>query len=278
MKNKRFNIIKNLIYVFTTILLLNCEDVIDLKVPTSDPKLVIEASLNWFDGTDGSEQEIKLTLSAPFFDSDVPPANNAIVIVEDTNGNSFNFIEESNSGIYKTTSFIPEINQEYTLNINYNGETYLGTEIMTSVTPIDYIEQNNEGGFSGEDIELKAYYTDPENIKNYYFYEFISDIPEYPILEVYDDEFTDGNQIFAFYTEEDLQADDEVIINNYGVTEQFYQFMFLLLQQTADDGGGPFETQPATVRGNCVNITNPDNFPLGYFRASQAYQFTYIVE
>lgn len=278
MKNKRFNIINNLIYVFTTILLLNCEDVIDLKVPTSDPKLVIEASLNWFDGTDGSEQEIKLTLSAPFFDSDVPPANNAIVIVEDTNGNSFNFIEESNSGIYKTTSFIPEINQEYTLNINYNGETYLGTEIMTSVTPIDYIEQNNEGGFSGEDIELKAYYTDPENIKNYYFYEFISDIPEYPILEVYDDEFTDGNQIFAFYTEEDLQADDEIIINNYGVSEQFYQFMFLLLQQTADDGGGPFETQPATVRGNCVNITNPDNFPLGYFRASQAYQFTYIVE
>ncbi|WGD34124.1 DUF4249 family protein [Olleya sp. YS] len=278
MKDIRHNIINRSLYVLLILIVFNCEDVIDLKVPTSDPKLVIEASLNWFEGTDGSNQEIKLTLSAPFFDSEVPPANNAIVTVEDTNGNIFNFIEDANTGIYKTTNFIPVLDQEYTLNINYNGETYIGTEILKSVTPIDYIEQNNEGGFSGEDIELKAYYTDPENIENYYFYEFISDIPEYPVLEVYDDEFTDGNQIFAFYTEEDLEAGDQVIINNYGVSEQFYQFMFLLLQQTAEDGGGPFETQPATVRGNCVNITNPDNFPLGYFRVSQAYQFTYIVE
>ncbi|RAJ11909.1 DUF4249 domain-containing protein [Olleya aquimaris] len=278
MKNIRHNIINKSLYLLLILIVFNCEDVIDLKVPTSDPKLVIEASLNWFDGTDGSNQEIKLTLSAPFFDSEVPPANNAIVTVEDTNGNTFNFSEDGNSGIYKTTNFIPVVDQEYTLSINYNGETYIGTEILKSVTPIDYIEQNNEGGFSGEDIELKAYYTDPENIENYYFYEFISDIPEYLVLEVYDDEFTDGNQIFAFYTEEDLEAGDQVIINNYGVSKQFYQFMFLLLQQTAEDGGGPFETQPATVRGNCVNITNPDNFPLGYFRVSQAYQFTYIVE
>jgi len=54
--------------------------------------------------------------------------------------------------------------------------------------------------------------------------------------------------------------------------------MFLLLQQVFEAGGGPFEVQPATVRGNCVNITNPDNFPFGYFRASQATEFIYIIE
>jgi hypothetical protein len=32
------------------------------------------------------------------------------------------------------------------------------------------VEQNNEGGFTGEDIELKAFYTDPANIENYYFF------------------------------------------------------------------------------------------------------------
>ena len=269
---------KKALYILIAFALFNCEDVIDLKVPTSQPKLVIEASLNWFDGTDGSEQDIKLTLSAPFFDAEVPPANNAIVIVEDINGNQFNFTEDNATGVYKTTTFIPQIDQEYTLTITYENQTYIGTEILTSVTPIDYIEQNDDGGFSGEDIELKAYYTDPANIDNYYFYEFISDIPEIPVLAVYDDQFTDGNQIFAFYTEEDLESGNQVIINNYGVSDQFYQFMNLLLQQTSDGGGGPFQTQPATVRGNCINITNPDNFPLGYFRLSQAYQTTYIVE
>ena len=36
--------------------------------------------------------------------------------------------------------------------------------------------------------------------------------------------------------------------------------MFILLQQGGEDGGGPFETQPATVRGNCINQTNSELF------------------
>ena len=54
--------------------------------------------------------------------------------------------------------------------------------------------------------------------------------------------------------------------------------MFILLQQNAADGGGPFETQPATVRGNCINDTNPENFPLGYFRLSEVAELIYTVE
>jgi PAS domain S-box-containing protein len=38
------------------------------------------------------------------------------------------------------------------------------------------------------------------------------------------------DQIFGFYTEEDLEAGDIVTIRNYGVAERFYEFMFILLQ------------------------------------------------
>jgi hypothetical protein len=75
-----------------------------------------------------------------------------------------------------------------------------------------------------------------------------------------------------------LTSGNEIIIRNYGVSERFYEFMFILLLQNSQDGGGPFETQPATVRGNCINQTNPNNYPLGYFRLSEADEFTYIVE
>lgn len=268
---------KKFIILLSIFLLNSCEEVIEVDLISEQPRLVIDASINWYEGTNGNNQEIKLTLSAPFFDNQIQPANNAIVTITDQNNNTFNFIEENDSGVYKTTTFLPQIDEEYTLEIIYNNEIYIGTEKLKSVTPIDYIEQNNDGGFSGEDIEIKAYYTDPANQPNYYLYKFQSDIAVTPTLEVYDDEFTDGNQIFAFYTEEDLQVNDEVTIEHYGISKQYYDFMFLLLQQISDQGGGPFETQPASVKGNCINSSNPNNYPFGYFRLSQAYQTTYII-
>jgi hypothetical protein len=258
--------------------MFSCEDVIDVDLNNADPKLVIDASINWFKNTSGNEQDIRLTLSAPYFDDEVPPAVGAQVRIIKASNEVFIFTEDGATGIYKNTSFIPEINETYTLEITYEGDTYRATETLKSVVDIDSVEQNDEGGFSGEETELKAFYTDPANEDNYYFFEFLSDIPEIPDLEVYDDEFTDGNQIFGFYTEEDLEAGDLVTIRNYGVSERFYEFMFILLQQNAEDGGGPFETQPATVRGNCINETNPDNFPLGYFRLSEVAELIYTVQ
>ena len=270
---------KNIVYVtIFTLFTFSCEDVIDLDIPASEPKLVIDASINWFKGSSGNAQTIKLTLSAPYFDIEIPPANGANVIVTDTNNNIFQFIEEGNSGIYKNNSFLPVLNTVYNLTINYNDEVYTATETLKSVSEIEYVEQNDNAGFSGEETELKAYYTDPENEENYYFFEFTSDIPVIPSLEVYKDEFVNGNQIFGFYTEEDLESGDTITIRNYGISQRFYDFMFILLQQNSEDGGGPFETQPATVRGNCINQTNPENFPLGYFRLSEVDEFIYIVE
>lgn len=255
-----------------------CEDVIDVNLNEAEPRLVIEASINWYKGTAGNEQRIKLSLTAPFFDDTIPPANGATIQITDSNNNTFNFIEENDTGIYINNDFIPVIDDTYNLTITYNGDVYTASETLKSVVPIDFVEQIDDGGFTGDDIEIKTYFTDPANITNYYFFEYISDIPVVPTLDVLDDEFIDGNQIFAYYTEEDLESGDEVIMRHFGVSRQFYEFMFILLQQGSDQGGGPFETQPATVRGNCINTTNPDNYPFGYFRLSEVAELVYTVE
>ncbi|MFK7831650.1 MAG: DUF4249 domain-containing protein [Winogradskyella sp.] len=270
---------KKIIYiVFLCSLFYTCEDVIDVELNEAEPRLVIDASINWFKDTTGNQQSIKLTLSAPFFDATVPAANDAIVNITDSNGTVFNFIEVLDTGIYTTNNFTPVIDEAYTLNIIYNGENYTATETLRSVVPIDFVEQNNDGGFTGDQIELKAFYTDPANIDNYYFFEFLTDISLTPELDVFDDTFTDGNQIFGFFSDEDLESGNEVTIRNYGISEQFYEFMFVLLQQGSEGGGGPFETQPATVRGNCINTTNASNFPFGYFRLSEVDELVYVVE
>jgi hypothetical protein len=269
---------KRLVYIILmSTLVWSCEDVIELDLPTAEPKLVIDASINWFKDTAGNEQFIKLSLSAPFFDSEVPPANNASVMITDDNSNTFIFIEDGDTGIYENNAFIPEINGNYSLSVTYEGETYTATETLKSVSEIEYVEQNLEGGFSGEETEIKAFFTDPADEENYYFFEFIPSIDVTPTLDTFKDEFVNGNEIFGFYVEEDLDPGESVIIRNYGVSERFYEFMFVLLQQSSDGGGGPFETQPATVRGNCINETNPENFPFGYFRLSEVSEFMYTV-
>lgn len=269
---------KKLIYLFIIFIsFYNCEDVIDVDLNETEPRLVIEASINWYKNTTGNEQSIKLSLSAPFFDDETPPANGAIIQITDTNSNTFNFIEDANTGIYLNNNFIPIIDQEYTLTINYDNEIYTAKERLISVEPIDYIEQNNDGGFLGDEIEVKVYFTDPIDIDNYYFFEYYTDAADIS-LDVLDDKFIDGNQIFGFYSEEDLETGNELTIRHYGVSEQYYEFMFILLQQGSDEGGGPFETQPATVRGNCINLTNENNYPFGYFRLSEVEEQIYIIE
>lgn len=270
---------RNIIYLLVVnLLLISCQDVIEVDVPKSKPRLVIDASINWLKGTNGEYQNIKLSLTAPYFDTIIPPANDAVVTITNTENRRFTFIEEDDTGIYRNNNFIPVLNETYKLTVIYNEETYTATETLIPVTPIDYVDQKNDGGFSGSDIEIKAFYTDPENQKNFYLFEFENNNLPIVSINVYDDEFNNGNQIFAFYSDEDTKSDDVLTITNYGISERHYQYISILLQQTDSEGGDPFETQPATVRGNCINETNPNNYPLGYFRLSESDQFIYTIE
>lgn len=256
----------------------SCEDVIDLDLKTAEPKLVIDASLNWFKGSQGNSQIIKLTLTAPFFDSNIPPATGATVTVTDSNNNIFDFVEQGVTGLYYTNNFIPVINETYDLTINYNNEIYKATETLIPTVPIEFVEQKNDGGFSSDEIEIKAYYTDPEGERNYYLFEFINNSTKAISLEVYDDEFTDGNQIFAFFSSKNLNPSDELFIRNAGISKRAYEYLNILLQQNDDESGDPFETQPSSVRGNCINESNKENFPFGYFRVAEVSTFQYTVE
>jgi len=251
---------------------ISCEDVIDVDLNDAPPSLVVEANLNiWEDGT--TSAAVRLTTTAPFFDNDVPFVTDAVITVTDENGGVYPF-NYTQDGVYVSNINL-ELNVDYTLSIIYKEETYTATETLYTVSPLEYVEQRDDGGFTGEDIELKVFFTDPAGQKNFYFFEGLSERGDE--LDVYNDEFFDGNTIFAYYLVEDIAPGDEVQFNIYGVSEAYYNFMFILLQQTGG-GGGPFETQPATVRGNIINETTPDNYPLGYFRVSEVSTFNYVVQ
>ena len=252
--------------------LVSCEDVVDIPLNNSEPKLVIQADV--FLQADGSSTaRVKLTTTAPFFNNQIPIVSDATVLITDDSGTvyPFNYVSD---GIYEGT-LVPEFDTSYTLEVVYKDEVYTATEELVSGATLEYVEQNNNGGFTGEEIELKVFFNDEGGVSNYYFFEGLSSRGN--IFDVYDDEFFDGNQIFGFYFVEDTEPGDEILFNLYGVDEQFFNFMLVLLQQSTDQSDGPFETQPATVRGNIVNQTHFDNFPLGYFRISEVSTLSYTV-
>ncbi|OAB78473.1 DUF4249 domain-containing protein [Cochleicola gelatinilyticus] len=259
--------------VFCFLPFVSCEDVIDLDLNEAEPRLVIDAEIVKSVENDSSVARVRISLTTPFFENEPAFINNAMVTITDSNGAVFT-LENTSDGFYSFPDFNPEVNTAYTLQVIYNTEIYSATELLQTVVPLEYIEQDNDGGFLGDEIELKAFYTDPVGEENFYFFEGLG--PPGNVRDVFDDEFTNGNQVFALYVTEDLAIGDDVYFYLYGVNEQFYNYMSLLLQQTG--GGGPFETQPATVKGNIVNETNLENYPLGYFRISEVSVLSYTVQ
>ena len=86
---------------------------------------------------------------------------------------------------------------------------------------------------------------------------------------VIDDDFFQNEQLTFSYFYEDVDPGDLLTITLFGIDSRFADFAEQALTQSGENGGGPFQTPPANVRGNIVNTTNIDNFPFGYFALSE---------
>lgn len=280
---KKYSTIPLMLIFFA--MLISCEDVIDVEVPTASPRLVVEASINWEKGTTGSNQIIKLSTSTPYFDTTENNVTGASVKVTNMDTNTEYVFVDQNNGIYSITNFSPIIGDSYTLEIVYNGETYTATETLKSIPEINAVEQSLEGGFDDDVLDVSIFFDDPVDEENYYLVRFIEEGDSRLILETLSDEFVNGNEIDIFFEkdrdEEDSQEEfnpgDNVMITLVGVSERFYNYSDLLIEQY-DSGGDPFSTTPAEIKGNCINETNADNYAFGFFRLSETQTINYTFE
>lgn len=254
----------------------SCTEVIDLEVPNGGARLVVEASINWEKGTTGENQIIKLSTSTAYFDSnpDMPAVGAIVRVTKENDGVEFLF-EDMGDGIYTVTDFVPELNQEYSLEIIYNENTYSATETLVSVSEITSVEQGISPEFDDE-IEITIYFNDPADELNFYLGEFIPSNEPLLSLNPLDDSFTNGNESFMVYRNEDLLVGDTVEISLYGISKTFYNYISILVSQSGGDGG-PFPTTPVKLKGNCKNSDDPNEEVLGFFRLSEVDRVTHII-
>lgn len=280
-------ITQSILFILLCTVLYSCTEVIDVDVPTGDPRLVVEASLDWEKGTTGQNQTILLSMLTPYYSTD---EKNEVVGAEvsvknETTGDVFQFVDQNN-GAYNVETFIPVLNDTYTLTIIHEGVTYKATETMMPVSDIALVDQSKDGGFSSEDIEVNIHFIDPVDIDNFYFFKFhrIGDL--LPFIEPISDEFTDGNMMDESFEKsddedtdkkEELKPGDVVNYEMHGVSERYYNYMQILVNQLQAEGS-LFSGVPVELKGNCINVNDTKDFTLGYFRLTESVKGTYTVQ
>ncbi len=295
---------KKIIYLLA-VLVLNfaCEEVIDVEVPSEEPRLIVDALIRVDIDEPYIPVEVKLSLSSNFFNDNTPTsAESVIIIYEEYDGVKVidtqfsNLAElEPGSGIYtpdpnfdsdqRIPTSILDKNYVFTLLIRHEGRLYLATTEYVPAVPIDSVIQGDETLFNDDETEIIITFTDDPDRDNFYLFDF--SFSEYLVTE---DKFYKGQQFsFSYFYDQIFEPNTEIEIGLMGADQTFFNYMDLLIEQTTNDAG-VFATPVATVRGNVIdatdidnidlfdNVDQPDVFPLGYFAIVQVYKDTLIIQ
>ena len=262
-----------------TISLFSCEDVIEVEVQNTTPRLVIDAQFNMYTKEQRLRLEggVRLSFSANYFDEELPVVKDALVTITHLNsGLEYPLLFDESIGMFvpDKIDFLTDFNSKYELSVLHQGQAYTGSTVFVPVPPILKAVQGTKTLFSGDETEIILSFQDFSEREDFYLYDFGQEI--YRPIE---DRFFQGEEfVFShFYSSDEVKVGDLITIKAHGVEEQYYNYFNLILTLT-DSNGGPFQSLPASSRGNILNVTQPDNYPLGYFLISESDQKQLLIE
>jgi len=254
-----------------------CEKVVIVNLETAAPRLVVEANIKWVKGTSGNVQKIRLSKTIAYYDSQSAPVNNAEdVTIKNNEGRIFNFVAANNEGEYVCVDFVPRLGEKYELNIIYEGKIYAASEQLMDCPGISEVNQDNNGGFTKDQMEVIMFYKDSPVMENQYMITFNNPYKTIPIISVAEDKFYSGVQMSASIIEEQLKKGDKVNVHLEGISKPYYNYMRLMLQNAA--GANPFQAVAANAKGNIYNKGLVSEYALGYFRLSESDVIEYIIK
>lgn len=269
---------KNIFYYIVLLLFVSCDEKVDIALDTSTPKLVIDANIKWQKDTSGNAQTIRLTTTTDYYNATIPVVSGAIVTVKNSTNEVFQFIETPATGEYNCTNFAAKINEIYTLTVIYKSEIYSSTATLLATPKIIRVEQKTVQSFGGNRIQVKFYYLDNGLEENDYLLSFKNSDSELPNYRVARDKLFQGNEMFGFYSTDKLKTGDVLFMSVQAISGRQWNFMSKLISISGSQGGSPFSTPPATLRGNIINTSNEANYPYGYFSLGETDSRNYLVE
>lgn len=284
---------KSLIILLLSIMIFtSCEDVIEVDVPQTPPRLSIDALIRLDASASTTTAQVKASLTSAFFEDITSAELSSISIINpdyiptSALDSQALILSEISPGIYqgtKGTQFFTDGGLQ--LVIEYDGQRYLAQTQYVPSAPLLNLEQGDGTLFAGNETEVEVSFIDDEERSDFYLVDL--DFGDYLVTE---DEFYNGQTFtFSYFYDDKVEKGSEIAVSLLGVDEPFYNYMNQVIVQSGGDQG-PFQTPSATVRGNIINVTNIDNinsfdnvedsgnFALGYFAVCQTFTETITIE
>ncbi|GAB5401512.1 MAG: DUF4249 domain-containing protein [Aureisphaera sp.] len=265
----------------------SCEDVIDVDVPSEEPRLIVNALIRVDTSLAFVDVVITVAETNSFFGTLPPTGLQQITITSLGPEGGGPILLETEPGVYVKeavgTDFL--MSDEMVLQIDFEDKIFVAFAEFQPSSPIESLAQGDGTVFDENDTEIIVSFTDNGEQDNFYVFDFGNG----NFLET-NDEFYQGQTFeFSYFYEDELNPGDEVPVSILGVDEGFHDYMSLLIEQS-DRSFGVFETPAVTVRGNIINATDidnienfnnvnmSDNFALGYFAIVQEFKDTLTIE
>jgi hypothetical protein len=266
-------LIRNICYILLAMITLqSCKEEIDLNIPDAESKIVVEAEVT----TETDSSYVRLTKTANYYSRDpYPVITNATVTV-----NGIPFTHQGN-GIYRPASPYTGVRgQNYTLNIQAEGQTFTSSSILEPMFRIDSLFQvyKPAEGFIGAGYSINFIgFDDRPRIKYTYFklgyFDTIvqrDSIEDFKIL--FNNTETPVGAPYSFeipFTR--LEVGEECIMIFRSVTKDMNDFIQAYSTQ-ASGAPGPFQVPPANLP---TNITGG---AIGYFATYDVVRKRYTVK
>lgn len=238
------NLIKYLVAIIVCSVLFSCETAIDLNLKTAEPRLVIDASL-------GARNPcmVQLSMTKGYWEQDIVPTGvkGAIITLKDNKGNSERLIETTSNGNY-ASHMLGVVGNTYTLTVEVGEKTYIATEILPDMVPIESIRTYKVDSGGDTYFYPCISYMDPIETENYYLYLLTINNKRLQKVRFEDDKNSNGKRrepILFFDDKEnndnELKVGDYVHVEMQSVSIGAYNFY-----KTISSPGGSQNSNPVS--------------------------------
>ncbi|MEX0361571.1 MAG: DUF4249 family protein [Allomuricauda sp.] len=274
---------RSIVFYVLILAMLSCEEVIDVEVPSEDPRLIVDALVRVDPTSNIVDIEVEVGLTDAFF-GEIPVTNLKQITLA---GRVLVDYDNPGSGIYKGTGSLSSLraSEELLLQLEWEDKLYYGSTTYASSVPIDDLRIGTNTLFDEDETEIIITITDDPNRNDFYVVDL--GFGNFVTLE---DQFFQGQQFsFSYFYDEKFEPGREITVSVLGADQAFYNYMNVLIEQTEDDLG-VFETPTSTLRGNIFDVTELDNidffdnvnipneFPLGYFAVVEEYKQSITIQ
>jgi len=278
---------KKILYIIVaSLVFVACEKIVDIEIPSEDPRLVIESEIYnikdiW---------KVKLSLSQPYFDQDsADDVSSALVFITEMGGDTV-FLNYTDTGMYVSAdSHQCIVGNSYELNVVYKGQTYSANEQLQNAFPIDtlmsfFLPPNDRSFPTGTYVFVQGK-SDSFKTNYYLFKTYRNDTLKSSDLD--DDQFGSVSLLNSLFNVNDIlgeialgklprpilfdvEENDTVRVEQFALTEEYYKFLTDVNAQQSRSGT-PFDPPPANPNNNLSNGA------LGYFAVAHKEEVTLVI-